>query len=88
MRQFITRFPVLTFTVLTLLYQFAIVGFVWARLPEGGHIHDDNAAHMVFRLRVFGPLGFAILLTLYLDGKDGLRNLFSSFLHWRVPARW
>jgi hypothetical protein len=43
---------------------------------------------MVFRLRVFGPLGFAILLTLYLDGKDGLRNLFSSFLHWRVPARW
>ncbi|HMN04524.1 MAG TPA: hypothetical protein PKD45_02265 [Flavobacteriales bacterium] len=88
MRPFITRFPVLTFVVLTLLYQFIVVGIVWWRLPVGAHMHDDATAHMVFRFRVFGPLAFAMLLTAYLEGKAGLRNLFASFLHWRVPAKW
>lgn len=88
MRAFVTRFPVLTFVLLTLGYQFLVVGVVWWRLPEGGHMHDDATAHMVFRFRVFGPLVFAMLLTAYLEGKAGLRNLFGSFLHWRTPAKW
>src|SRR5690606_27964233 len=62
MRTFIARFPVLSFVVLTLVYQFLVVGVVWWRLPEGGHMHDDATAHMVFRFRVFGPLVFAVLL--------------------------
>jgi membrane protease YdiL (CAAX protease family) len=88
MRSFVARFPVLTFVVLTLAYQFVVVGIVWWRSPAGGHMHDDATAHMVFRFRVFGPLVFAMLLTAYLEGRAGLRNLFGSFLHWRVPARW
>jgi uncharacterized protein len=88
MRSFISRFPVLVFVVLTLAYQFVVVGVVWARLPEGGHIHDDEFAHMVFRLRVFGPLAFAVLLTAYLEGMSGIRRLFGSFFRWKVPAKW
>ncbi len=88
MRTFIARFPVLSFVVLTLVYQFLVVGVVWWRLPEGGHMHDDATAHMVFRFRVFGPLVFAVLLTAYLEGWTGMRNLFGSFMHWRVPAKW
>ncbi len=88
MRALISRFPVLTFVVLTLSYQFIVVGIVWWRLPAGGHMHDDEAAHMVFRFRVFGPLAFAVLLTAYLEGREGLRTLFGAFRHWKVPAKW
>lgn len=88
MRAFILRYPVLTFVLLTLSYQFVVVGVVWARLPEGAHIHDDGVAHMIFRFRVFGPLVFAVGLTAYMEGREGLRKLFGSFLHWKVPARW
>lgn len=88
MRAYIQRFPVLTFVLLTLAYQFLVVAVVWWRLPEGGHMHDDEAAHMVFRFRVFGPLVFAVLLTTYLEGVSGLKTLFRGFLQWKVPARW
>lgn len=88
MRAILSRYPVLAFVVLTLAYQFVVVGIVWWRLPEGGHMHDDATAHMVFRFRVFGPLVFAVLLTAYLEGWAGLKNLFGGFLHWKVPAKW
>lgn len=88
MRAYISRYPVLVFVLLTLLYQFFVVGVVWAKLPKGSHIHDDEVAHMIFRFRVFGPLVFAVLLTHYLEGKDGIRKLFSAFFNWKVPAYW
>ncbi|MBK9177351.1 MAG: CPBP family intramembrane metalloprotease [Flavobacteriales bacterium] len=88
MRTLIAKHPVLSFVLATLAYQFLVVGFVWWRLPEGGHMHDDEAAHTVFRLRVFGPLVFAVAFTAYLEGRAGLRNLFSGYLKWRVPGRW
>ena len=88
MRKFIERFPVLTFVFLTLAYQFVVVGVVWAQLEEGQRLHDDAFAHMVFRLRVLGPLVFVVLLSFYLEGKAGLRKLFGSFFNWRVPLHW
>lgn len=88
MREFITRFPVLTFVLLTLGYQFVIVGVVWNMIPEGQSLHDDATAWMIFRFRVFGPLVFAVGLTWYLEGKAGLKHLFASFLRWKVPAKW
>jgi len=88
MRAFVQRYPVLTFITLTLAYQFLVVGIVWWRLPEGGHMHDDEAAHMIFRLRVFGPLVFVVFLTAYLEGMLGLKTLFRGFLQWKVPAQW
>ena len=88
MRKFIERFPVLTFIILTLAYQFVVVGVVWSQLSEGQHLHDDAFSHMIFRLRVFGPLVFAVLLTIYLEGTSGLRKLFGAFFNWRVPLRW
>ena len=87
-RKFIEKFPVLTFVILTLGYQFLVVGIIWWRLPDGGHMHDDEAAHMIFRFRVFGPLAFVLLLTAYLQGLDGIKTLFGGFLHWKVPPQW
>lgn len=88
MKAFVARFPVLVFVILTLAYQFVVVGIVWWHLPEGAHLNDDETAHMVFRCRVFGPLVFVILLTAYIEGMKGLKTLFASFFHWRVPAGW
>ena len=88
MRAFITRFPVLTFTILTLGYQFLVVAFMSYRLQGGLHMEDDALAHMVFRFRVFGPLGFAILISFYLEGMEGLKTLFGSYLKWKAPAKF
>lgn len=88
MKAKLSQYPVLTFVALTLGFQFAIVGFVKWHLPDGARIHDDETAHMIFRLRAFGPLAFAMLLTAWFEGKTGLRNLFGAFLNWRVGPQW
>ncbi|MFT3883907.1 MAG: hypothetical protein QM724_00290 [Flavobacteriales bacterium] len=92
MRKFLSRYPVATFITLTLLAQFGVVLTTWYLIPPGQKMHSDSpgahVAHMVFRFRVFFPLGIAMLLTLYLDGWAGIRKLFSSFLHWRVAPKW
>lgn len=88
MRNFVTRYPVLTFVFLTLAYQFAIVAMVWFRIPPGEELHDDPTTWMIFRFRVFGPLLFCVLLTAYLEGGAGIRKLFIGFTKWRVPAKW
>lgn len=88
MRKFITRYPVLTFMTLALGYQFLIVALAKIQMEPGQRLHDAPAAHMVFRFRVFGPLVFAVLLTWYLERGAGIRKLFGSFLHWKVPAKW
>ncbi len=88
MKTLIAKYPVLTFVLLTLGYQFGVVGVVKFMVPEGSHLHDSPAAWMVFRMRVFGPLVFAVGLTWYLEGKEGMQKLFGAFTHWRVPLKW
>ncbi len=91
-RAFITRYPVAVFVSLTLLAQFAVVVATWWLIPEGQEMHSDSPgarmAHMVFRFRVFFPLVLAMGLTVYLDGWVGLKKLFGSYLHWKVPVKW
>lgn len=88
MKAFVARNPVLTFVLLTLGLQFTIVGIVYVLLPPGEHLGMHPQLKMLFRLRVFGPLLFSVGITAWLEGKAGLRNLFGSFLHWRVPVGW
>lgn len=88
----IRRYPVASFISMTLLAQLGVVLCTWWLIPEGQAMHSDTPgariAHMVFRMRVFFPLLLAIAFTVYLDGWRGLRTLFGSFLHWRVPVKW
>lgn len=88
MKRFVENFPVLVFVLLTLGYQFLVVGIVKWMVPEGSHMHDSPQAWMVFRFRVFGPLAFVVLLTWYLEGRAGLTNLFGGFLKWKVHPKW
>lgn len=43
---------------------------------------------LVFLAMLLGPSSSAVALTGYLDGRDGLRELFSRTREWRVGARW
>lgn len=86
------RYPVVCFIAATLLAQLGIVLVAWTLMPDGERMHSDSAgakaAHMIFRLRVFFPLGLAMLITVFLDGWSGLKKLFGSFFHWHVDAKW
>ncbi len=88
MNSFVSRNPVLAFIILTLGFQLGIVLMAWAMLPKGIALHEVPDAHMLFRFRVFGPLVFATAITYRLEGGPGIRRLFGSFLHWRVPLPW
>lgn len=88
MRPFIQRYPFFTFTALVLALQWAIVLFVKSRILPGEQPDSDELAHMVFRMRVFGPIVMVLLVSFYLEGTSGIRKLFSSFLHWRIPFKW
>ena len=88
LHQFVSRHPVTIFIALTLGFQLTIVLLAYGLMPAGSALHDYPQAHMVFRFRVFGPLVFAMGLTYFLEGRQGLVKLFSAFAKWRVPARW
>jgi membrane protease YdiL (CAAX protease family) len=88
MKAFVSRNPVAVLITSTLFIQFLVVLVVWAILPEGAHIHDDETAHSIFRLRGFGPLIMAVGITAYIEGRAGLRHLFAAYFKWRVPAKW
>lgn len=88
MRVFVARYPVLVFIGLALAIQFAVVGFVWFIVPEGLEVSDVPLAHNVFRMRVFSPIILVTLITWYIEGTAGLKNLYGAYFHWRVPAKW
>jgi membrane protease YdiL (CAAX protease family) len=88
MKSWVSRYPVLTLVLLVLGTQFGIVLTAAALMPPGVRMHDAEDAHTIFRLRVFGPLLFAIAISWYLEGSAGLKRLFGSYKVWRVPGRW
>lgn len=87
MKAFVARYPFLVFAILTLGYQFAIVLGVKYVIGDG-ELVSGSASHHIFRLRIIGPLFFSVLLTFYLEGVAGVKKLFSSFFHWKIPAWW
>lgn len=88
MKALIARYPVLALCTVVLAIQFAIVVIAGSMIPDGQRLHDAPAAHMVFRFRVFWPLVFAVLITYYIEGREGLNRLFGSYRVWRVPGRF
>ena len=88
MKSLVSRYPVGTFILLTLGYQLAIVLLARMLMAGGGGLHEHPAAHMIFRFRVFGPLVFAMAITIWLEGREGLSKLFAGYFNWRVPIKW
>lgn len=87
MKAFVSRNPVAVFIALTLGFQVGIVVMAH-HFMAGGSLNGHPLAHNIFRIRPFGPIFFAVGLTWWLEGSQGIKHLFGSFFRWRVPAKW
>ena len=84
---FIKRHPVLTYYVLA----FAISwGGILSVVGGSGGIQAQVARLFPFMMLAWlaGPSVASILLTGLVDGRAGIRELFSRLLRWRVGVRW
>jgi len=83
------RHPVLTYFVLTFIISWGGVLIMGA--PHGMPTTSDTFEELypiVFLPYLFGPLLSSLIATALIDGKDGLRRLFSRLLNWRVNGAW
>jgi len=88
-KSFIQKHAVLTYFVLTFIFTWGCMAL--AVYPGGFPISDEQfetAGALVYVAMLVGPTGAGLLLTGFLDGRVGLRKLFSRLIRWRVNARW
>ncbi|MDR6223468.1 CPBP family intramembrane glutamic endopeptidase [Methanococcoides alaskense] len=87
-RPLMQLYPVTSYFVLAYLISwgssFAIGGPKFLR----GELLDFEDAMRMGSLMLAGPSIAGIAMTYLVDGKTGLRNLFSRMLKWRVGLRW
>jgi hypothetical protein len=87
-RSLIQRFPLASYFVLAYLISwggsFAIGGPKFLR----GELLEFEDAMRMAPLVLAGPFVAGIAMTYLVDGKTGLRDLFSRMLLWRVGLRW
>ena len=61
---------------------------VGPKLLRGGSEQASDAEYVLFPIIVIGVCLLGLALTGILDGRSGLRNLFSRMGRWQVGARW
>ena len=87
-KSLIQRYPVTSFFVLAYLISwggsFAIGG---PKFLRGEPLEFEDVMRMG-PLMLAGPFIAGIAMTYLVDGKTGLRDLFSRMLKWRVGLRW
>lgn len=81
----IRKYPAITFFTLTLLWSDGI----WILLiPQVQKHLALNLNQMIAWVGLMGPGLIAIVLSLLIDGRRGLRELFSPLLRWRVSSMY
>ena len=88
MKSLFQRYPVACYFVLAYLISwggsFAIGG---PKFLRGDPLEFEDAMRMG-PLMLAGPFIAGLVMTYLVDGKTGLRDLFSRMLKWRVDLRW
>ncbi len=84
---FIKRHPITTYYALVLAISWG--GLLIVAGPGGITAEQTETPFiLVYLVTVAGPSVAGILLTGFIDGRDGLRELRSRLLRWRVGVRW
>jgi membrane protease YdiL (CAAX protease family) len=87
MKQLIQRYPVLAFFVIIIALGWIAVIVSTAIMPIDAE-HEMTVVHVLFVFFIASPSAVGILLTGVVDGREGLRELFSRAVRWRVHPKW
>jgi membrane protease YdiL (CAAX protease family) len=84
----LVRHPVATYFALT--FTISWVGALLVAAPHlmRGEPLPKMTGILMFPAMLLGPSITGIVLTRIVDGKDGVRNLFSRMFHGRFPTHW
>ena len=87
MKQLIKRYPVWAFFVMitALGWVAVIVGTTWMPIDAE---HEMTAMHGVLVFLIASPSVVGIVLTAVVDGREGLKELWSRTTRWRVHFKW
>lgn len=88
-KTFIQKHAVLTYFVLTFILTWG--GMALAIYPGGFPISDEQlavAGPLVYVAMLIGPTGAAVILTAFLEGRAGFRELTSRLFRRKVNIRW
>ena len=88
-KKFIKSHQGVTYFVLTFILTWG--GMTMAAYPGGFPITDEQferAGAFVYVAMLVGPSGAGLLLTGFLDGRAGFRELLSRLRKWQVSVRW
>lgn len=86
-KRFIKRYPVLSYfaIIIALGWVAVIVGITW--MPINAE-HEMTPMHGILVFLIASPSVVGILLTAVVDGREGLKELWSRVLRWRVHPKW
>jgi membrane protease YdiL (CAAX protease family) len=87
MRRLIKRHPVLAFFILTTALGWIAVMVGTAVMPIDEE-HEMTALHGILVFLIASPSVVGILLTIVVDGREGIKELFSRAVRWRVGPVW
>ena len=88
-KDFIQKHSALTYFILTIIFTWGCMAL--AVYPGGFPITDEQfetSGALVYVAMLVGPSCAGLLLTGFLDGRTGFRDLFSRLFRWRIGARW
>jgi membrane protease YdiL (CAAX protease family) len=87
-KHFIQKYPVPGYFILTFVVSWS--GAFMLVAPDLFHKQPLTKLDglLMFPVMILGPALVSILLTRILEGKQGLKNLWSKILKWRLPLKW
>jgi uncharacterized protein len=85
---FLARHPVVAYFALTFAISWAGALFVAAPHLLRHEPLPKLTGILMFPAMLLGPSLSGIALTRIVEGKNGLRELFSRMFRWRIPLRW
>jgi len=87
-RSLFQRYPLATYFVLAFAISWGSTFLIIGPASMRGETFELSRVIQVGMLIMAGPLVAGILSTYLVDGKEGLQNLLSRMLKWRVAPRW